>query len=148
VRINLRLLVCFGLISACTGKVRQAVSPAAQVQTPTQQRLRLRDQARLILERHCGQCHIGEYPTALPRALAVYNLSNEEWAAKMTETQLRQLDTRIGEGGAFFDEFDVRNKGTTPAPAATTEDQQVVREYVRAQLEEVKGQQPEAAPCL
>jgi hypothetical protein len=57
----------------------------------------LRDDARLILERHCGQCHIREYPTALPGALAVYDLREPNWSARMTDAQLRNALWRLDE---------------------------------------------------
>jgi len=53
--------------------------------------VKARDRARLIMERHCGNCHIPESHQALPRALAVYNLRQEEWAKNMREDQLKQI---------------------------------------------------------
>jgi hypothetical protein len=55
----------------------------------------LRDDARLVLERHCGQCHIGAYPSALPRALAVFDLSQTEWSSKMSAAQLKNALARL-----------------------------------------------------
>jgi hypothetical protein len=55
----------------------------------------LRDDARLVLEKHCGQCHIGAYPTAVPRALAVFDLSETQWSNKMSPAQLRSAVARL-----------------------------------------------------
>jgi mono/diheme cytochrome c family protein len=54
-----------------------------------------RDAARLVLERHCGACHIGASPTALPRALAVFDLSATEWAATLSDAQRTELVRRL-----------------------------------------------------
>lgn len=58
---------------------------------------RARDDARLVLERYCGSCHISAYETALPGALAVYDLLDAEGAARATELQLRDIVFRLGE---------------------------------------------------
>jgi hypothetical protein len=96
-------------------------------------RARLRDEARLVLERHCGNCHVPESPSALPGALAVYNLGELEWAAHMTAAQLQKLGERVKEG-EFFDEHDVRNRDRKPPEAPSEAEQAVVRDYVRIEL--------------
>ncbi|MFO0722656.1 MAG: hypothetical protein U1E65_02655 [Myxococcota bacterium] len=93
-----------------------------------------RDQARLVLERHCGACHIPESGQALPAALAVYDLTAPEWAAKMNDRQLLEMKRRI-EDGAFFDEFDERNRGQSPPPKPSQEEQATVRRYVDLERE-------------
>ncbi len=62
---------------------------------PATQRERLRDDARLVLEANCGQCHIHDYDTALPRALAVFDLSELEWSAHMSDVQLIDAAGRV-----------------------------------------------------
>jgi hypothetical protein len=57
----------------------------------------LRDEARIVLERHCGQCHVRDYPTALPRALAVFDLREPDWSACMSDAQFRSALWRLGE---------------------------------------------------
>ena len=57
----------------------------------------LRDDGRLILERHCGLCHIRDYPTARPGALAVFDLRDPDWSARMSDAQLRSASFRLGE---------------------------------------------------
>ncbi len=96
-------------------------------------RIALRDGARLVLERHCGSCHVPDSPTAFPGALAVYDLREEEWAHKMSQRQLEQLGWRIRDG-ALFDEFDVANKGKAPPPTPSDQEQQIVRDYVGAEI--------------
>ena len=78
-----RLVAALLLLGACARPVPHPIVTVRQV---------LRDDARLVLERHCGQCHIGAYPTALPRALAIFDLSETEWAARMS---LAQLDSAL-----------------------------------------------------
>ncbi len=75
---------------------RRSPLPTSAAPVPVSARVVLRDRARLVLERMCRECHIGTLPTALPRALAVYDLSQTEWSARMTPLQLRDLLDRIG----------------------------------------------------
>ncbi len=51
--------------------------------------------ATLVLETRCGECHIGYYPTALPGALAVFDLSHDDWPMRMTDGHLRRLPDRL-----------------------------------------------------
>jgi hypothetical protein len=55
----------------------------------------LREEARIVLEDNCGQCHQGTYPTALPRALAIFDLSDSDWSARMSKEQLRNASFRL-----------------------------------------------------
>ena len=82
-------------LAACH-RAPQPVSSTVQVS----ERERLRDQARLVLETHCGQCHISGYSTALPRALRVFDLLEPEWSSHMTDAQLRNVLFRLGEPNA------------------------------------------------
>lgn len=58
---------------------------------------KVRDEARLLLEEHCGECHIAGFPTAQPGALRVFDLMEVDWPARMTEAQLRNAAWRLGE---------------------------------------------------
>ena len=49
----------------------------------------VREQVRGYARTHCGHCHIASLPTALPRALAIYNLDANEWSSTLTASQLR-----------------------------------------------------------
>jgi hypothetical protein len=53
------------------------------------------EEARVVLEAHCGQCHVGSYETALPRALAVYDLTDPDWSTRLTDGQLRSALGRL-----------------------------------------------------
>ena len=55
----------------------------------------LRDEARTILETWCGNCHINSYPTALPKALAIYDLSEADFAARLSPAQLSSALHRL-----------------------------------------------------
>ena len=95
----------------------------------------LRDRARTVLERECGECHIPGSPTPLKAALAVYDLREEEWASRMTDAQLRKLSSRIVGGAAeMFDPFDVRNSDAGPPPPPGSRDIETVQSYVQVEL--------------
>jgi mono/diheme cytochrome c family protein len=55
----------------------------------------LREAAREVLDRNCGECHTSTLPTALPRALAVYDLVDNDWSHKMSATELRDAVDRL-----------------------------------------------------
>jgi mono/diheme cytochrome c family protein len=63
-----------------------------------------REQVRGYARTHCGACHIASLPTALPAALAIYNLDAREWSSTLTASQLqngfpRRLNGRLDEDG-------------------------------------------------
>lgn len=100
------LWLCLATLAACgdgkgvgaappTASAAPRLAPPAAAAQEGRDRDRLRDDSRLILERSCGQCHIGDYPTALSRALAVFDLSEIEWSARMSEAQLRDAERRL-----------------------------------------------------
>jgi hypothetical protein len=53
------------------------------------------ERARAVLVTHCGECHVGGRPTALPRALAVYDLAAVDWSHSMSAVQLRDAVDRL-----------------------------------------------------
>lgn len=55
----------------------------------------LREQARNVLETSCGRCHDGALATAKPAALAIYDLSKPDFAARMTPAQLASALRRL-----------------------------------------------------
>lgn len=57
--------------------------------------------AREVLVHHCGTCHRGELPTAVPRALQVFDLSRQAWDERMLPPQYDALLTRARESSAF-----------------------------------------------
>jgi len=122
--VRLLLALLLGALLGCQDALQ---APPAQ-----DSRVTLRDQARLVLERHCGDCHIPSSPRALPAALAVYDLTHLEWASTMRGEQLEALKWRI-QDGAFFDPFDVANEGKEPPPQPSEAEQSIVRRYVDAE---------------
>jgi cytochrome c5 len=88
---------CRGQESAA-GKVLTSAEAAVDAGAPARAAGdALRDEGRLVLERHCGQCHVRDSPEALPRALAVYDLREPDWSARMSDAQLHSAVWRLGE---------------------------------------------------
>ncbi len=56
-----------------------------------------RDQARHVLEVHCGLCHRQDSPRAQERALAIYNLNELDWAHSLDGRQLGDMVTQLQE---------------------------------------------------
>ena len=50
-----------------------------------------------MLDANCGECHTRGLATALPRALAVYDLTQLDWSRRMSEAQLRDAERRLRE---------------------------------------------------
>ena len=74
-----------------------------------------KDRAKEVLEaQRCGGCHDSAISTGNARALAVYDLVEPDWPARMSDAQLPKLLSRL-----------------KSAPAA---DQKTVREFVAAEL--------------
>ena len=74
-----------------------------------------KERARAVLKaQRCGSCHDSAVSTENPRALAVYDLLEPDWPARMSDAQLPKLLSRL-----------------KSAPAA---DQKTVRELVAAEL--------------
>lgn len=69
----------------------------------------LREAAREVLDRNCGECHTSTLPTALPRALRVYDLAQLDWSRRMSDTQLHDAEGRLREKiGATLGDGEVR----------------------------------------
>lgn len=64
----------------------------APTMTPTN---RWAEPTRGILAQHCGRCHLPNLPTSVPRALSVFNLSEEPWYDRLTHDQLDDLLHRV-----------------------------------------------------
>ena len=74
-----------------------------------------RDAAREMLKaRGCGSCHDSAVSTEHANALAVYDLHDPDWSAKMSDQRLPKLMTRL-----------------RSAPAA---DREVVKRFITAEL--------------
>lgn len=59
--------------------------------------------ARQVLLPHCGQCHDGERPTSLPRAKAIYDLSEAIWYARVAPQQYDGMLRRVRGHAAITD---------------------------------------------
>jgi hypothetical protein len=69
----------------------------------------LRESARELLDTNCGECHTRGLPSALPRALAVYDLTQLDWSRRMSDWQLQEAERRLREPvGPTRDEAEVR----------------------------------------
>jgi hypothetical protein len=55
----------------------------------------LANDARGVLERHCGLCHRQDSPQAKAGALAVFNLNEPDWSASMTKERLASARMRL-----------------------------------------------------
>ena len=55
----------------------------------------LREPARAVLERPCGKCHDAKSASAKLAALAIYDLTQIDFAAKMTPAQLQSAMRRL-----------------------------------------------------
>lgn len=74
-----------------------------------------RDAARKVLQaRGCGSCHDSAVSTENARALAVYDLHDQDWSGKMSNERLPKLMTRL-----------------KSAPDA---DRRVVKQFIAAEL--------------
>jgi len=51
--------------------------------------------ARDVLVLHCGRCHRSDLDTAIPGALAVFDLTQERWDATLTSEQREGLLRRL-----------------------------------------------------
>lgn len=69
---------------------------------------------RGLLAQHCGQCHLPNLPTSVPRALAVFNLTEEPWYGRLTNDQFASLLERA---------HAIKN--------LTAEDNEIVESFVR-----------------
>jgi len=67
----------------------------AEASADEARRVDLRDRSRLVLEAHCGTCHLPWLDTSLDGALNVFDLSQPEWAARMDERQRLDVVFRL-----------------------------------------------------
>ena len=64
-------------------------APAPSVENPWA------EPTRGILAQHCGRCHLPNLPTSVPRALNVFNLTEDPWYGRLTHEQLDSLLHRM-----------------------------------------------------
>jgi len=73
-----------------------AVPEPPQVATDTN---RFAEPTRGILAQHCGRCHLPNLPTSIPRALVVFDLTEEPWYGRLTDAQLESMIFRVSGTG-------------------------------------------------
>ena len=91
----LTLLTASLFLASCS-KPAEAGHDAGSSAAPEVETLGLlRESARELLDANCGECHTRGLPTALPRALAVYDLTELDWSHSMSDAQLREAERRL-----------------------------------------------------
>ena len=95
----MRVLLLFLAFAGCHHQAPPPAPPPAP-----DPRVARRDDARLVLERFCGECHIGTLPTAKPRAISVFDLSEMEWAARMSPLQWKSALDRLDQNKEVSDD--------------------------------------------
>lgn len=109
-------------------------SDAEAISSSTTPDAEVRDNARLTLEESCGTCHIGD-TGGHEGALHVFDLSEQDWAARLTPEQAADAVRRLGEPAAPSGESN----------PATPEDVELVRGYLAERVgfpEPLKSEMP------
>ena len=70
-----------------------AAGAGARAETAAPAAMALREQVRALAKPLCGKCHQGSLATAKPRALAVFDLDQPAWPARM---RVDQFDAFLG----------------------------------------------------
>jgi hypothetical protein len=96
-RIQALLLFTATLGAGSCSKPATKSEPAPLAATGADSVEMLRQSAAELLAANCGECHTSGLPTALPRALAVYDLTQLDWSRSMSDAQLREADRRLRE---------------------------------------------------
>jgi hypothetical protein len=91
--------------------------------------MRLREAARKTVAADCGECHTGGSPTTLPKALAVFDVTEQDWTSRMTDRQLHDVEFRL-EGGLA----PTRGPEEARRFAYTTEERNSVKAFVAAEM--------------
>jgi hypothetical protein len=87
-------LACSAACAART-QVPQGPSEASAPAPPRPSVNPWSDLTRDILVQRCGQCHRDDLPTRVPRALAVFDLLEDPWSARLTGEQMDELLKRV-----------------------------------------------------
>jgi mono/diheme cytochrome c family protein len=75
--------------------------PISPLSTPVD----MQDEARAVMQSRCGLCHLPE-GSEQPRALGVFDLAEDDWSAGLSDEQLVDIEARLVDGGASFEEVD------------------------------------------
>lgn len=79
------VVLCLTLMALASAEQAPPVRPENRWAEPT----------RGILAQHCGQCHLPNLPTSVPRALAVFDLTDEPWYGRLADEQFDTLLERV-----------------------------------------------------
>jgi hypothetical protein len=79
-------------VVAALAVLRAAVPEQPPVATDAN---RFAEPTRGILAQHCGHCHLPNLPTSVPRALTVFDLTEEPWYGRLTDVQLESMVFRV-----------------------------------------------------
>lgn len=104
-------LLLLAALVACRS-TRREDAPSSIGQAP-------QDDARLVLEKHCGLCHLDDSPQAKPRALAVFNLRRPDWYTSISPDQLRSARARLADAPTGGDPASPTEVATFDAFVAT-----------------------------
>jgi hypothetical protein len=63
-------------------------------QIPDEKLALLRAEVREVIRPSCGSCHTSSLPTAKPKAVAVFDLTRDDWSSSMTSEQLKSFAAR------------------------------------------------------
>jgi hypothetical protein len=126
---HIRSLLAMALLSALPACRRCPTTVGGQKRSLETKR----NDARAVLERHCGTCHREDSPTAQARALAIFNLNDLDWSWRASDAQLQHIRFRVenlrpmaGEPG----DFDLGSFGKVTTPAEV----EAVRLFVDAEI--------------
>jgi hypothetical protein len=86
------------LLRVAADDAAPAPSPAPLIATSEN---RWAEPARDILQLQCGRCHLPHLSTSVPRALAVFDLTENPWYGRLTREQLDGLLHRALSGSAI-----------------------------------------------
>ena len=75
------------MLLACTGDQPAPAAPGVN---------RWAEPTRGILAQRCGSCHMPNLPTSVPRALAIFNLTDDLWYGHLEHDQFDALVLRLG----------------------------------------------------
>jgi hypothetical protein len=88
------IIVALLMLLAWAGGQAHTAMPAA-TPAPMPNANRWAEPTRGILAQHCGSCHLPNLPTSVPRALAVFNLTEEPWYGRLARDQYDDLLLRL-----------------------------------------------------
>ncbi len=133
-RHSLSALLAACAVAACSRASGQGAAGDAGAAARADELGVLREASRELLDRNCGECHTSTLPTALPRALRVYDLVELDWSRRMSDAQLRSADSRLHEPIA-----PTLGEGEARPVRASAEELARFRRYVELEVQRRSG---------